>query len=110
MKKFMFMLLSATLILLFNSSTAYAQKQDDEIRVAATSNFSDAPAEEGFQKAIDFLNGNTTYALNANSQKRVRKAAVKMARELYLANKIDYEQYCKICKNLNLKPKSRAKI
>lgn len=110
MKKFMFMLLLATIFVSLNSLTVSAQEKTEKIKIAATSNVSDTPAEEGFQKALDFLNGNTDFALNAKSPKRVRKAAVKMALELYQANKISYEQYVGVCNHLNLKPKTRAKI
>lgn len=110
MKKFMFMLLLATMFVLSNSSTVYAQEKTDELKIAAMSNLSDTPAEEGCQKALDFLNGNTDYALNADSPRHVRKAAVKMALELYRANKISYEQYVSVCEHLNLKPKSQEKI
>jgi hypothetical protein len=110
MKKFVFMLLCATMFVLLNSSEVCAQEKNEKIKIAATSNFSDAPANEGIKKALDFLNGNTTYALDANSPKRVRKAAVKMARELYVAEKISYEQYADVCRHLNFKPKPRTRF
>ncbi|MBQ8869873.1 MAG: hypothetical protein IJ019_00675 [Alphaproteobacteria bacterium] len=109
MKKCVFVLLCAVIYFGASSLTALAQENQTTIRVAATSNLSDAPADEALKKMVDFLNGDSSFELNEHSPREVRKEAVKMAFELCKAKKISYDHYADICRRLHFRAKSRSK-
>ena len=109
MKKFMFLLLSVAMVFTLSSLTLFAQEKNTKIKVAATSNLSTTPADEGVHKIESFVNGDNTYGVNADSPKNERKAAVKMAFELYKSKRISYDQYADLCQSLKLKPKPLSK-
>ena len=110
MKKFVFILFCSVMFFSLNIFDVKAQKHETVIKIAATSNLSDAPAEEALKKMEAFFFGETAFALNRNSPRSERKAAVKMALELCVNDRISYNQYAEICNFLNMKPKSVSKV
>ena len=110
MKRFVFILFCSVMLSMLNTFSVCAQKHETVIKIAATSNLSDAPADEALKKMEAFLNGDSLYELNAQSPISERKAAVKMAFELCVKNKISYNQYADICKALNIRPKPISKV
>ena len=106
----MFLLLSAVFAFSLNSVTVSAQEKKQDIKIMATANLSDTPAQEGVGKILALSQGNSEYELTPDSPRSQRVAAKKLAGELYKANKISYEQYAEVCKSLNLKPKAKDKL
>ncbi len=99
------MLLCATMVFLLDCITVSAQEKNDEVKIMATSNLSETPAEDGFNKIKEFIGGDCAYELTSNSSRAEKKAAVKMSFELYKAGRIRYDEYVHICNKLGLKPK-----
>ena len=102
MKKIMFW---ATLMLSFVFVTnVQAQKNEKEIRAAATSVTSRTPGIDGAKNFKDFCNGDTKFELSKNSPKGMRKAAVRMSHDLYKKGMISYKEHLSLAEKLACKP------
>ena len=104
MKRFVF---AALCMLLAIGVSAANQNDGKKVRAAAATCQGENPGLEGAEILKRFQDGDTTWDLNRESPRQMRKSAVKMAYELYKAEKLSYGEYAQVAADLGFRPKKK---